>query len=88
MNGRLTCNFLCITGAFAPRDENDISLAGAGVFTFQEEEFVDAVVLQGRDLDDEANRAGEALFNHEIFLAADLGAPSHQSIGSRTAKSA
>jgi hypothetical protein len=47
----LTGDGVSIAGRLAPRNEDDIPLAGVCVFVLEEEEIVDAVVAQGRGLD-------------------------------------
>lgn len=61
-----------MSGTLPAGDEDDIALSGPDIVALEEEELVDAVVLEGRDLDDSADRAGEALFDDEVLLALDL----------------
>lgn len=61
-----------MAGTLPAGDEYDIALRGADVVALEEEELVDAVVLEGRDLDDGADGAGEALLDDEVLLALDL----------------
>jgi hypothetical protein len=46
-----------MTTALAPSDKNDIPLARVDVFVLQDEELVDAILLEGGDLDYYADRA-------------------------------
>jgi hypothetical protein len=71
----LTCDVLGMSGTFAPRHEYDIALAGVGIVVLQKEELVDAVLLQRRDLDDDADRTGQALLDDQVLLPADLWVP-------------
>ena len=59
-------------GALAPRHEDDIALARIGVIVLEKEELVDAVLLQGRDLDDVADRAGQTALDDQVLLAPNL----------------
>lgn len=68
----LTCNVLGVPSTLPPSNEDDIALYCAHIVALQEEELVDAVVLESRDLDDGSNRAGEALLDDEVLLALDL----------------
>lgn len=69
----LTSNGMSVVGRLAPGDEDDISLARVCVFVFEEEKIVDAVIAQGRGLDNHAKWTGQLLFNNEVLLSADLG---------------
>ena len=69
---RLTCYCLRVAAAFAPRDEDDIALAGVDVLVLEDEELVDSVLLEGGDLDYHADRANQASVEDDILLAADL----------------
>ena len=68
----LTSNRRRMAGAFAPRHENHIALAGVGIVVFDEEELVDAVILERRDLDHGTDGAGETSFDNEVLLTANL----------------
>lgn len=70
--GSLTCDGLSMPGTLPAGDEDDIALRGADIVALEEEELVDAVVLEGRDLDDGADGASEALLDDEVLLALDL----------------
>lgn len=70
--GLLTCDGLSVSGTLPAGDEDDIALSGPDIVAFEEEELVHAVVLEGRDLDDGADRACEALLDDEVLLALDL----------------
>lgn len=70
--GWLTCDGLSMSGTLSAGNEDDIALSGADIVALQEEELIDAVVLEGCDLDDSPNRAGEALLDDEVLLALDL----------------
>lgn len=69
---QLTCYLGRTTGAFTPRYEDDIALAGICVVVLQEEELVDSVLLKRRNFHDGADGAGQAALEDEIELAADL----------------
>jgi len=56
----------------SPCDKNDIVLAGVDVVIFENEEFVDAVFLQGSDLDYRTDGADETAVEHEVLLPAHL----------------
>ena len=71
---QLTCDGVSVVGRLAASDEDDIPLVRVGVFVLEEEEVVDAVVAESRGLDHDAEWPGKLLFNHEVLLAANLGA--------------
>lgn len=56
----------------AAGNEDDIALAGVDIVVFEDEELVDAVFLELRDLHNRADRAHEAPIKDHILLAADL----------------
>lgn len=62
-----------MAGRLAAGNEDDITLARVAVLVLEKEEIVDAVVAQRRGLDDDAERAGEALLDHKVLLPTDLG---------------
>ena len=66
-----TCYVLCVTAALATGHEDDIALARVGISVFEKEKLVDAIVLERRDFGYGAYGAGEALFDDEVFLAAN-----------------
>ena len=76
---QLTCDGVSVVGRLAASDEDDIPLVRVGVFVLEEEEVVDAVVAESRGLDHDAEWPGKLLFNHEVLLAANLGAQCCQS---------
>lgn len=43
---------------FAPGHKDDIALTRIGIIVFKEKELVDTIILQGRDFDNVADRAG------------------------------
>jgi hypothetical protein len=47
----LTRYCLCMAAALAAGDENDIALARVGIIVFQDEKLVDAILLEGGNLD-------------------------------------
>lgn len=61
-----------MAGTLSTGNKDNIALSCADVVALQEEKLIDAIVLEGRDLDDSSNGAGEALLNHEVLLALDL----------------
>lgn len=68
----LTCDRLSVSGALPAGNEDDIALSGPHIVALEEEELVDAVVLESRNLDDGSDRAGEALLDDEVLLALNL----------------
>lgn len=54
----LTSNGMSVVGGLAPSDEDDISLAGVCVSVLKKEKVVDAVIAQGRGLDDDTKWTG------------------------------
>lgn len=68
----LTGDGVSVTSTLASCDEDNITLACIGVLVLEKEEFIDAIVIQGRDFDDNSNRTGEAAFDDNVFFAADL----------------
>ncbi len=80
-SGILTGDSLGMATALAARDEDDVVLAGIRVVVFEKEELVDAVVVERRDLDDDADGAGQALLDDEVLLPADLGLVTSKSRG-------
>lgn len=68
----LGCYSFGMAAAFAPRDEDDITLARIDVVVFEDEELVDSVLLEDGDLDNDANGTDQASIKDDIFLAADL----------------
>lgn len=70
-----TCYSFGMAAAFAPRDEDDITLARIDVVVFEDEELVDSVLLEDGDLDNDANGTDQASIKDDIFLAADLRLP-------------
>ena len=69
----LTCYVLSVTTTFAARNEDNITLASVGVLILEKEEFVNAVILQCRDLNNDSDRASETLLDHEVLLPSHLG---------------
>ena len=61
-----------MAGAFAPRHEHYIVLAGIGIIVFQEEELVNTVILKCRDLDYESDRTSQTALNNEVLLPPNL----------------
>lgn len=61
-----------MSGTLATSNEDDVALGGADIVALEEEELVDAVVLECRDLDNGADGASEALLDDEVLLALDL----------------
>lgn len=61
-------------GLVTSSDEDDIALGGIDVAILQEERPVDAVLLEGRELKEQVERAGQVSFEDDVLLAADLGA--------------
>lgn len=59
-------------GTFPTCNEHDVSLTDSNVIALQKEEFVDAIILKGCDLDDGSDRTGEALLDDQVFLALNL----------------
>lgn len=53
-------------------DEDDVALAGVGILVLKEKKVVNAIVAEGRGLDDDAQRPSQALFNYEVLLSANL----------------
>lgn len=47
-----TSDHLSVSGTISSGNEDNIALAGVGVVVFQEEDLVDSVVLQSRELDE------------------------------------
>lgn len=62
-----------MSAGLAAGDEDHVPLARVGILLLQKEELVDAVLSEGRNLDDCANWSGEALFEDKVFPSADLG---------------
>lgn len=71
----LGCYCFGVATAFAPRDEDDITLARIDVVVFEDEELVDSVLLEYSDLDNDANGTDQASIKDDVFLTADLRLP-------------
>lgn len=69
---RLTCYGLRMPAALSSGDKDDIALARIHIIVLEDEELVDAVLLQCGDLDDGADGADQAAVKHEVLFTADL----------------
>lgn len=56
----------------SPNEENNISLRRVDVVVLEEERLVNAILLQGRELDKQVQRTCKRLLKHEVLLASDL----------------
>jgi hypothetical protein len=56
----------------SPSDEHHVSLTDIRVSILQEEDFVDAIVLQSRELDEQANWSSQGRLNHQVLLPPNL----------------
>jgi hypothetical protein len=68
----LTCDSLSMTSTLSSGNEDYIPLASIGIPILEEEEVVDSIISQGRYLDDETDRTGEALLDDEVLLPSNL----------------
>ncbi|KAK5624599.1 hypothetical protein RRF57_000314 [Xylaria bambusicola] len=68
----LTSDGLHVASTLPSCHKNRIALASIGIVVFQKKELINAVIVQGRDFDDDANRTGQAALDDKILLAADL----------------
>lgn len=55
--------------------EHDILLRGVDIVILQEEHLVYAILLESRELDEETERPGQALLNHDVLLSSNLRIP-------------
>lgn len=61
-------------GFFTTNQEDDIALRGIDVCIFQQKHSIYAILLQHRELDEQADWAGQLLTEYEVLLAPSLHA--------------
>lgn len=75
-----------MSATLAARDEDNVALARVGIVVLEDEELVDAVLLESRDLDDGADGPYEAAIKDDVLLATDLQGEDNQLPGGRAAR--
>ncbi len=63
---------LCVFSTLAPGNEHHIALADIRVAILQEEDFIDTIVLKGRELDKYAYWTSQTPLKNQILLSSYL----------------